>query len=227
MRRADRLFQIIQILRRSRVTTASALAEELEVSERTVYRDVRDLITCGVPITGEAGVGYGLDRSFELPPLMFNVEELEALALGARVVAGWADKELARAAKDAVTKVEAVLPKGLKRRLSDAALFAVNFDPSPRVRALLGELRPAIREHRKVRIIYTDAAGAASDRTLRPLCLTFFSPLWMLTAWCELRTEFRNFRLDRIREVHILDAVFIDEPGKGLQDFLASVGDAP
>src|SRR5215468_9947586 len=149
MRRADRLFQIIQRLRRRGRVTAAALAEELEVSARTVYRDVRDLVSSGVPIQGEAGVGYALPRGFDLPPLMFTEEEIEALVLGARIVETRADPALARAARDVLAKVEAVLPPRLRDRIAEAALFA----PGYRVRAAdagLTSLRTAIRERRKV-----------------------------------------------------------------------------
>src|SRR2546422_7203835 len=118
MRRADRLFRIVQRLRRRGATTARQLAEALEVSERTVYRDIRDLLVSGVPIRGEAGVGYALDRSYELPPLMFDEEEIEALVLGARIVRAWADKKLARAAEEALQKIETVLPT-LEDRFED------------------------------------------------------------------------------------------------------------
>src|SRR5476651_1733770 len=124
MRRADRLFRLVQVLRARRFATAASLAEALEVSQRTVYRDVRDLLLSGVPIQGEAGVGYALDRSFELPPLMFDEEEIEALVLGARIVRAWADPKLARAAEEALQKIEGVLPPKLKQKLAEAALYA-------------------------------------------------------------------------------------------------------
>src|SRR5947209_20043905 len=127
MRRADRLFRIVQRLRRRGATTARQLADALEVSERTVYRDIRDLTTSGVPIQGEAGVGYALDRSFDLPPLMFDETEIEALVLGARIVKAWADPQLAGAAEEALRKIESILPPRLRERLSEAALFAPGF----------------------------------------------------------------------------------------------------
>src|SRR6184192_434779 len=148
MRRADRLFRIVQRLRRRGATTARDLAQALEVSERTVYRDVRDILLSGVPIQGEAGVGYALDRSYELPPLMFDEEEIEALVLGARIVRAWADKKLARAAEEALQKIEAVLPPRLKSKLADSALMAPDFHVSERFRSGLASLRHAIREQR-------------------------------------------------------------------------------
>src|SRR5882724_11388207 len=187
MRRADRLFRILQRLRRRGATTARQLAEALEVSERTVYRDVRDLLSSGVPIQGEAGVGYALDRSFDLPPLMFDEEEIEALVLGARIVRAWAYKKLARAAEEALQKIENVLPPPLKSRLADSALLAPDFHFSNRFRSGLEDLRRAIREQRKARFRYVDKAQVGSERTVHPLGLAYWGQSWTLTAWCEMR----------------------------------------
>ena len=223
MRRADRLFRIVQRLRRRGATTARQLAEALEVSERTVYRDIRDLTTSGVPIQGEAGVGYALDRSYELPPLMFDEEEIEALVLGARIVRAWADKKLARSAEEALQKIEAVLPPRLKSRLADSALLAPDLHFSDRFRAGLEDLRRAIREQRKARFHYVDKAQAGSDRTVHPLALAYWGQTWTLTAWCEMRDGFRTFRLDRIEGLQITDVRFESAPGRTLADFLAMV----
>ena len=144
MRRADRLFQIVQLLRRRHLTTASQLAERLEVSERTVYRDVRDLSRSGVPVLGEAGVGYRLGRDFEIPPMMFSVDEIQALVLGARMVESWGDEGLRSAARAVLTKVEAVLPPSKRHRLNDTALFSLSFRLSTEVRANVGTLRCAV-----------------------------------------------------------------------------------
>lgn len=220
MRRADRLFQIIQILRRGRVTTAARLAKELEVSERTVYRDIRDLVCTGVPIEGEAGVGYALPRSFDLPPLMFTEDEIEALVLGARTVKSWADPGLKDAAERVLSKVEAVLPDALKARITESAIFALNFRPEPAIGGFLGLLRQAQREQRKVHLHYRRADGIESHRVVRPLCLSFTAPMWMLSGWCELRDDFRNFRLDRMDKIELLDETFEHEPGRSLEDFL-------
>ena len=219
MRRADRLFRIVQRLRRRGATTARQLAEALEVSERTVYRDIRDLLVSGVPIRGEAGVGYALDRSYELPPQ----EEIEALVLGARIVRAWADKKLARAAEEALQKIETVLPPKLKSRLADSALMAPGFHLSERFRSGLEDFRRAIREHRKARFHYVDKAQAGSERVVHPLGLAYWGHTWTLTAWCEMRSAFRNFRLDRIDGLQILEDRFEDEPGRTLADFLALV----
>src|SRR4051812_39275569 len=167
MRRADRLFQIVQRLRRhGAVVTAAALAHELEVSERTVYRDVADLVASGVPITGEAGVGYRLPRgAFDLPPLMFTEDEIEALVLGARVVESWADPALARAAADVLAKVEVVLPPALRERIAGATLFALNLRERAAESGHLTTLRAAVRERRKVRLAYVDRGGQPTART--------------------------------------------------------------
>jgi predicted DNA-binding transcriptional regulator YafY len=222
MRRADRLFEIVQILRRRRLTTATQLADRLEVSERTVYRDIRDLIAAGVPIEGEAGLGYVL-RGYDLPPLMFSEDEIEALVLGARTVESWADPELARAARSILDKVDAVLPERLRGRLEDAALFAPNPKRSRAAGETLGSLRRATREHRMVRFAYTDADGQQTQREVRPLCQTFWASVWLLSGWCELRDDFRSFRIDRIADLELLDRSFEEEPGRTLVDFLARV----
>lgn len=221
MRRADRLFRIVQRMRGRRITKARDLAERFGVSERTIYRDIRDLGLSGVPIIGEAGVGYSLPKGFDLPPLMFNEEELEALILGVRIVRAWADPGLAGAAEHALAKIEQVVPPHLEPRLRDTALFALNFAAAPATFARLGSLRRAVSERRKVRFSYVNAGGHHTTRTVRPLCLVFAAPLWMLTGWCELREEFRNFRLDRMDHLAVLSDTFVDEPGRALPDFFA------
>ncbi len=223
MRRADRLFQIIQILRLRSVTTAAYLADELEVSERTIYRDINDLLCSGVPINGEAGVGYALQKGFDLPPLMFSEDEIEALVLGARTVGAWADPELRKAANSALRKIEAVVPQRLQTRVRDAALFSHNFRASATTAANLQLLRPAIRTHQKICFSYERVDGAQSRRTNRPLALTFFGPNWLLSGWCELRDAFRNFRVDRMSNIDVLEEQFEEEPGKTLEDFFALV----
>jgi len=225
MRRADRLFQIVQLLRGGRVITAATLARELEVSLRTVYRDVRDLIASGVPIEGEAGVGYCLPKSFDLPPLMFDEEEIRALVLGARMVRAWGDAALARGARSALSKVEAVLPERFREGLSRVELF-VPLNLPEATRANVETFRRGIDQRRKLRFGYTDRNGAVTERSTRPLCLVFWGTAWTASAWCELREGFRNFRPDRMHDVELLDERFEDEPGKDLETLTRLIREA-
>lgn len=218
MRRADRLFEIIQRLRRRRVVTASSLAEQFELSERTIYRDIRDLIASNVPIEGAPGIGYSLRKGYDLPPLMFSESELEALVFGARIVQSWSDAELGHAADAALAKIENVLPGHLQRIMEDRSLWApvdarrlpLPFD--------LGRLRAAIHARHKIRFRYHDEKGAETQRKVRPLTLWFYPPSWLAGSWCELRNDFRFFRLDRMSDVEFLDEVFALEAGKSPED---------
>lgn len=226
MRRADRLFQVIQLLRRRPVVTAAAIARELEVSERTVYRDIRDLVISGVPIDGEAGVGYTLRRGFDLPPLMFTAPEIEAMVLGVRVVTSWGDAALARAAGDALARVEAALPDWLKAKMAATPLYAPGFHVPQHVMTALSTIRAAIDERQKLRLDYTDASGTSTDRVVRPLGLFFWGSGWSMAAWCELRTGFRNFRLDRMVTIDVLGEHYEPEPGRTLDEFFAAMRDS-
>lgn len=219
MRRADRLFELVQRLRRARprATTARALAEALAVSERTIYRDIEDLSLQGVPIRGEAGVGYVLERGYELPPLMFDEDEIEALVLGARVVRGWGDPALAAAAADALAKIESALPEPLRERVAGAALFALNLRPRRADGERLTTLRHAVRARNRVLFAYRDAQGQGSERTVQPLGLFYWGETWTLGAWCELRESFRNFRVDRIENLAV-GTGFPQVPGRTLED---------
>lgn len=220
MRRADRLFEIIQFMRRKELVRARDLSEALEVSERTIYRDIQDLITSGVPIEGEAGVGYVLRAGFDLPPLMFNEQEIEALVLGARIVESWADAELATAASRVIAKIEAVIPDRLRGYMANTALLAPPHHYMEEISFEMPELRRALRNQLKVHFSYRNALSETSKRTVRPLCLAYFGPVWMLAAWCELRNDFRTFRLDRVDGFAVLQDRFRVEPGKTLHDFL-------
>jgi predicted DNA-binding transcriptional regulator YafY len=225
VRRADRLFQIIQWLRgRKRAVTARFLAEQLGVSERTIYRDIRDLMASGTPIDGEAGVGYRLAREYDLPPLMFDGEELEALVLGARMAAAFGDESLIRPARSALSKVEAALPQALRSRLSRPPLFAPRTAAARSDSAALLAVRQAMGERKKLRLRYQNEKGEDSDRVVRPLGAFFWGKTWTLAAWCELRNDFRNFRLDRIAELSATGEKFEDEPGRRLRDYLRQVG---
>ncbi len=219
MRRADRLFRIVQRLRRGRVVTARQLGEELEVSERTIYRDIRDLASSGVPVASEAGVGYLL-KGYDLPPLMFDRDEVEALVLGARIVDSWTDPEMGRAARSALEKIETVLPAGRDHMVAETALYAPS---SPRAHHLtidFAGLRRAIREQRRIHFSYRDAQGAVTSRGVCPLALAFFGAVWTLIAWCELRDDFRSFRPDRMFELEVLDDVFLSQPDRTLEEFV-------
>ena len=221
MRRADRLFDIIQLLRRNRLVRAQDLARELEVSERTIYRDIAALIASGVPIEGEAGVGYILRGGFDMPPLMFDEEEIEAVVLGIRIVESWADHGMGGAARRALRKIEAALPEHLQDELARVSVDAPANHWSEPIEIPRGTLRRAIRNRTKVRFEYCSKAGERTRRVVRPLLLSFFGTIWSLTAWCELRAEFRTFRLDFIRDAEFLDEVFEEEPGKRLSDLMA------
>ena len=223
MRRADRLFKVIQILRRRKVVTAAAIARELGVSERTIYRDVQDLGSSGVPIKSDAGIGYALGRGFDLPPLMFTPDEIEALVLGTRMVEAWSDQDLARAASDVISKVEGVLPPSLKHRLGKTALFAPKFHIPENRNALLSDMRSSITAGRRLSFEYTRADGKRTERKVRPLGLFFWGNTWTLVAWCELRTDFRSFRLDRIERLTVHAGSFEAERGRTLEDFLRYV----
>lgn len=207
-------------MRRKALVRARDLSEQLEVSERTIYRDIQDLVASGVPIEGEAGVGYVLKAGFDLPPLMFNEQEIEALVLGARIVESWADAELASAASNVIAKIEAVIPDRLRSYMANTALLAPPHHYMEPIAFDMAELRRALRSQLKVHFCYRDAAAEASERTVRPLCLAYFGPVWLLSAWCELREDFRTFRLDRIGGFAVQGERFRQEPGKTLHDFL-------
>ena len=223
MRRADRLFRLVQVLRARRFATAKSLAEALEVSERTVYRDVQDLSLSGVPIEGEAGVGYRLRRDYDLPPIMFDYEEIEALTAGARMVQAWSSPKLARAAQAALEKIAAALPNDKRIAMERTRLYAPTFHIDKELGKVLDVMREAIVERRRLAFGYRDEGGKASERTVRPLGLYFWGERWTLAAWCEARADFRNFRLDRVSGV-ATGSRFPDEDGKRLNDFLRSVG---
>ena len=191
--------QIIQILRReSRPVTAAAVAEELEVTPRTIYRDMVSLQANNVPVIGEAGVGYVLGQGFDLPPLMFSANELEALMLGARMVEARGDADLVRAARDAIAKIGTVVPGDLRPILLEAPLYASDMVVQEVDQVDIAPLREAIRTGRKVEIAYTDEKGSETVRTIWPLSIGYMVTVRMIVAWCELREDFRNFRTDRV-----------------------------
>ncbi len=227
MRRADRLFHIIQLIRGRRLTTAAFLAQRLEVSERTVYRDVADLQHQGVPIEGEAGVGYRLGAGFELPPLMFSAGEARALVAATRLAQAWLDPVLARDAEQALGKILSILPRQTRAAAESLALYAPTFSVDPAIQQNLQTLREAVQLRRKLVMDYRDVAGQSSQRSVRPLGCFFWGKVWTLAAWCETRHAFRSFRLDRMDGLQVQEAVFRDEAGKTLADFLRQAGAAP
>ena len=213
MRRADRLFQIIQILRRSsRPVTAGDIARELEVSPRTVYRDVADLIAQRVPVQGEAGFGYILDDAFDMPPLMLTPDEIEAAVLGAQWVAGRGDPVLANAARDLIAKITSVVPERLRTIIADPALGTRIITPPAPDRIDLARAREWIRDGRKIEIDYLDQHGVGTVRVVWPILLGFLEDKRMLAAWCELRQDFRHFRADRIAAATFLDERYDSRP---------------
>jgi predicted DNA-binding transcriptional regulator YafY len=223
MRRAERLFQIIQLIRGRRLSTARFLAERLEVSERTVYRDVADLLAQGVPIEGEAGVGYRMRAGFDLPPLMFTADEARALVAAVRLAQSRLDTELAARAESALSKMLAVLPPAARAAAESLAIYATPVGPDEATRERLQRLRIAAEDRRVVQMRYVDLKGRSSERRVRPLGCFYWSEVWTLAAWCEERADFRNFRIDRIERLEVLDERFRDEPGRTLADLFRQV----
>jgi predicted DNA-binding transcriptional regulator YafY len=223
MRRADRLFRIVQYLRGRRLTTAACLADRVGVSLRTVYRDVRDLSLSGVPVEGEAGVGYRLKAGFDVPPLMFTLNEIEALAVGARMVEAWGGPVLAESARTAIEKIVAALPAERRFAVERTRLYAPGFHLDKKAIEHLEPVRAAIAERRVLRLDYRDANGKSSLREVRPLALYFWGGAWTLGAWCEGRADWRNFRIDRIAAIETLQRRYPDEPGRRLADFIRAM----
>jgi predicted DNA-binding transcriptional regulator YafY len=223
MRRADRLFRIVRILRGGRLQTARTLARKLEVSERTIYRDVSDLQTSGMPIEGEAGVGYTLRRDLDLPPLMFTRDELTALVLGARLVRAWGGAASMAAADHALQRIEAVLPPELRERLDSILMYAPGVQMTPLLRERLDLLHEACIDRHALAFGYTREDGQTTRREARPLALYFWTGVWTLATWCELRKDFRMFRIDRMQDVIVLPREFVQKKGQRLEDYLLQV----
>ena len=223
MRRADRLFQLVQLIRGRRLSTAAWLAGRLEVSLRTVYRDVADLQHQGVPIEGEAGVGYRMRPGYDLAPLMFTLAEAQSLIAALRLAQPRLDAGLALHAESALSKILAVLPASTRLEAERLPVYAPDVGVSDALRQCLATLRDATQARHKLRFDYTDQHGASSQRTVRPLGSFYWGQVWTLAAWCETRQGFRNFRVDRIATLAVLDKRFADEAGRGLTDFLRAV----
>lgn len=220
MRRADRLFQIVQYLRGGRLVTAAMLGERLEVSDRTIYRDIADLQSTGVPIDGEAGVGYVLRSGYDLPPLMFTREEIVSLVAGIRMVKSWGGISMARAAAEALVKIELVLPEAERRRVAQASVFAPPMELTDDVRELIDLIERAIEARDILRFGYEDQRSARTDRNVHPLGLWFWGKVWTLVAWCETRNDFRMFRLDRTVGLVVTGRQFTPSPARSLAECL-------
>ncbi|HEY2069019.1 MAG TPA: YafY family protein [Rhizomicrobium sp.] len=207
MRRADRLFRIIQILRRKKKPcTAGEIAVELETSLRTVYRDIAQLMADRVPIRGEAGMGYVLEGGFDMPPLMLTPDEIEAAMLGAQWVMGRADAELSRAASDLIAKIGVVIPEHLRPLLMEPALAAHSSRVSPADAIDMARVRAAIRAQGKIALTYRDEADRQTSRVIWPIAVSYWEAVRLIVAWCELRTGFRHFRTDRVIAADFLEA---------------------
>ncbi len=213
MRRADRLFQIIQALRRQRgPVTADALAAELEASKRTIYRDIADLVGQRVPIRGEAGVGYVLEDGFDMPPLMLTPDEIEAAVLGAQWVAGHSDKALAKAAHDLIAKIAASVPERLRPFVQEPASSARPAWNQAADQLDMARTRAWIRAGRKLKLGYCDERGRATERIIWPVAVGYQDTTRVLAGWCELRRGFRHFRTDRVASADFLDERYPARP---------------
>lgn len=228
MRRADRLFLIIHALRgRRSAQPARRIAETLGVSLRTVYRDIADLQLSGVPIEGEAGVGYMLRKGADIPPLMFNADELEALVVGTRFVRAFGGERLGRGARAALLKINAVLPPDLRERGRRTRIFAPELPNRIEATGLIDRLHGAIQARRVLLLDYRDQHEAVTRREVEPLCLAFWGGSWTLGGWCRLRADFRSFRPDRIATLAETGQSFEDDRTRGLEAYLRSVGAEP
>lgn len=199
MRKASRLFEIIQVLRLARgVVTAAELAERLEVTVRSIYRDIAALQAMRVPIEGERGLGYILRPGFDLPPLMFTAEETEAIVLGLALLGRTGDEALNAVAQSVNRKIAAAVPEPLRRSLQSRALYAWGAKAIAPDAIDLSLVRQAIRDEQVLALTYRDAEGRETARAIRPVALIYYSQTMTLVGWCEMRQAIRNFRLDRI-----------------------------
>lgn len=222
-RRADRLFQIVQILRGRRLTTAALLAERLEVSERTIYRDIRDLSCSGVPVEGEAGSGYRLMEGYDLPPLMLTAHESEALMVAISMLKTWGGDTLSQALESAQEKVLAILPEESRRKAEQTRIYAPDIALQPHSRSGFDVIHQAISAQRVLALHYRDEAGQLTWREVQPLGLFFWGEHWLLAAWCERRDDYRCFRLDRCLNIVQTERRFSESADRSLADFLRKV----
>ncbi len=222
MRRADRLFDIIQTLRAAvRPLTAAGLAERLEVTARTIYRDIAALQASRVPIDGAPGIGYMLRRGYDLPPLMFTIEEIDAIALGIRLLRRIRDPRLQQSAQGVLAKLTTVVPPDLTPHLTAAPVYVSDGNAPPVDHIDPAEVRRAIHETRKLEIAYVDQTGGQTQRIVWPIAMAYYVDVTLIAAWCELRADYRHFRIDRIRFARLLDEHFPADDGKLTQEWLA------
>jgi predicted DNA-binding transcriptional regulator YafY len=218
MRRAERLFRLVNEMRARGVSRAEDLATHFEVSVRTIYRDIAHLQGSGLPIEGEAGIGYLLRPGFDLPSLTFTFDQVDALAIGLSFVESTGDPALADAAREVRAKLQASLPQPESRKLADAPYFA--FRRGERASPFSELLRTAIRQKVILQMSYADGEGKQSERRVRPLAVWSFTDGWMFAAWCELRADFRTFRFDRIIDLELTRDQFEDEDAQGLRAYI-------
>lgn len=227
LRRTDRLYEMIQILRDGRLHRAQDMADQLGVAVRTVYRDMETLMTSGVPVIGERGLGYAMTAPITLPPLNLTLVELEALHLGLAVVGQKGDTELRDAARSLSSKIDAVLPEDRSAPPTGWGFATYPFKDAAAGFSWLPTLRAAIRARQKLQIDYQTLAGEISTRIIRPLKMEYWGRLWTCTAWCEFRQNFRVYRIDRMTRVALLPSLFVEEQGKTLVDFMTNRGEHP
>jgi predicted DNA-binding transcriptional regulator YafY len=221
--KSERLFQLVNILKSRRLAiTARDLASRLAVSDRTIYRDIKHLQCSGVPIEGEAGTGY-LIAHYDLPPMMFTIEELQALLLGSKMVSAWTDPHLGKSAQSAITKINAVLPNNLKEQVDDLPYIVSNFHHSEMHQHTTHILRQAIHNQVCVQLNYLDAQNKVSMRNVEPLGMVYWGAKWTLIAYCQLRNQYRMFRLDRITDITQLTTNFSTHDAKSLNHYIALI----
>lgn len=224
MRRADRLFALVQLIRGRRLSTAAWLAQRLEVSLRTIYRDVADLQVQGVPIEGEAGVGYRLGNGFDLPPLMFTADEAQALVVMNRLAQQWLDPAMAQAAEMAVSRVLSVMTPVQRERAVRTPVYSPPWGLSADEQPHLQTWREASQTQHILHLCYRDAEGRDTERSVRPLGSFYWGKVWTLVGWCEQRKGFRSFRLDRVQALRPTEQHFVQAEGQRLIDYLRGHG---
>ncbi|MCO5133097.1 MAG: YafY family transcriptional regulator [Phyllobacteriaceae bacterium] len=220
MRRADRLFQIVQIMRSGRLITARMLADRLEVSERTIYRDIADLQGSGVPIDGEAGIGYMMREGYDLPPIMFSREEVSALIVGARMVGAWSGARMALAAETALSKIDNILPDDMRGMAQTTPVFAYDFQMPDFLKRRLDDLNAAIASRTVLELVYEAPEREPTRRNIEPVGLNYWGKTWTVAAWCRLREDFRTFRIDRIQSMRDTGEQAKIVKGRTLRDYL-------